>query len=177
MLTLTENATTVVQAITEQNSQADGAGLRISHEGSDQNALAVAPAEAPEPGVWAGWIIFGSVMLMLMGSFQLILGITALVRSGYYAVPSADLLVSVNYTAWGWTHVALGALAWAAAFGLLVGAMWARVSAVILAGLSALVNMAFVEAYPVWSLTVIVLNVIVIYAITTHGAELKNTRG
>jgi Fe-S cluster assembly iron-binding protein IscA len=50
VLTLTENATTVVQAITEQNSQADGAGLRISHEGSDQNALAVAPAEAPEPG-------------------------------------------------------------------------------------------------------------------------------
>jgi hypothetical protein len=134
-------------------------------------------AEAPEPGVWAGWIIFGSVMLMLMGSFQLILGITALVHSGYYAVPSADLLVSVNYTAWGWTHVALGALAWAAAFGLLVGAMWARVSAVVLAGLSALVNMAFVEAYPLWSLTVIVLNVIVIYAITTHGAELKNTRG
>ena len=50
MLTLTENATTVVQAITEQNSQGDDAGLRISHEGSDQNALSVAPVEAPEPG-------------------------------------------------------------------------------------------------------------------------------
>jgi hypothetical protein len=115
-------------------------------------------------------------MLMLMGAFHAIAGITALVRSGYYAVPSADLLVSVDYVGWGWTHIGLGVLAWVAAFGLLTGRMWARVTAVALAGLSAVVNMAFIEAYPLWSLTLIVLNVIVIYAITTHGAELKNTR-
>jgi hypothetical protein len=133
-------------------------------------------AEAPEPGVWAGWVIFGSVMLILMGAFHMIAGLTALVRSGYYAVPSADLLVSVNYTTWGWVHLGIGALAWAAAFGLTVGSMWARVSAVVLTGLSALVNMAFVAAYPLWSLTMIALNVVVIYAITAHGAELKNTR-
>ncbi len=133
-------------------------------------------ADTPQPGVWAGWVIFGSVMLILMGAFHMMAGLTALVRSGYYAVPSSDLLVSVDYTAWGWTHLALGALAWAAAFGLTVGAMWARVSAVVLASLSALVNMAFVEAYPIWSLTMITLDVIVVYAITAHGAELKNTR-
>ena len=50
MLTLTDNATTVVQAITEQSSQGDDAGLRISHEGPDQSALSVAPVESPEPG-------------------------------------------------------------------------------------------------------------------------------
>jgi hypothetical protein len=133
-------------------------------------------AQASEPSGWVGWILFGSVMLMLMGAFHAIAGITALVRSGYYAVPSADLLVSVDYVGWGWTHIGLGVLAWVAAFGLLTGRMWARVTAVALAGLSAVVNMAFIEAYPLWSLTLIVLNVIVIYAITTHGAELKNTR-
>jgi hypothetical protein len=133
-------------------------------------------AQAPEPTGWVGWILFGSVMLMLMGSLQAIAGITALVRSGYYAVPSADLLVSVDYTAWGWVHLGLGALAWAAAFGLLVAKMWARVAAVVLAGLSTIVNLAFVNAHPLWSLTIIALNVMVIYAITTHGSELENTR-
>jgi hypothetical protein len=133
-------------------------------------------APAPEPTGWVGWILFGSVMLMLMGSLHAIAGITALVRSGYYAVPSADLLVSVDYTAWGWTHIGLGVLAWAAAFGLMVAKMWARVAAVVLAGLSTIVNLAFVNAHPVWSLTIVALNVMVIYAITTHGSELENTR-
>ena len=48
MLTLTENASTVVKTITEQTTENDSAGLRISHEGND--ALQVAPAEAPEGG-------------------------------------------------------------------------------------------------------------------------------
>lgn len=50
MLTLTENATMVVQAITEQSSQAEQAGLRIATDGAEQNALSVLPVEAPEPG-------------------------------------------------------------------------------------------------------------------------------
>jgi hypothetical protein len=35
------------------------------------------------------------------------------------------------------------------------------------------VNLAFISAYPVWSVMVIALDVIVIYAITVHGHELK----
>lgn len=132
--------------------------------------------EGPEPTGWVGWIMFGSVLLMMLGTFQAIVGLTALFRSGYYVVAEERLLVNVDFTAWGWVHLALAALAWATAFGLLAGKMWARVVGIGIAALSAFVNMAFVEAYPLWSMTMIALDVVVIYAIAVHGAELENRR-
>lgn len=137
---------------------------------------APAPAQGRDPTGWVGWIMFGSVLLMMLGTFQAIVGLTALFRSGYYVVAEERLLVNVDFTAWGWVHLGLAALAWATAFGLLAGKMWARVVGIGIAALSALVNMAFVEAYPLWSMTMIALDVVVIYAIAVHGAELENRR-
>jgi len=39
--------------------------------------------------------------------------------------------------------------------------------------LSAIVNIAFLAAYPVWSLIMIALDVFVILALTVHGSEIK----
>lgn len=131
-------------------------------------------AEAPtEPTGWVGWIIFGAIMMILLGSFQAIAGLTALFKSGYYVVPKNGLLVQVDYTVWGWTHLVLGVVAVVAAFGLLTARMWARVLAIGIAVLSALVNLAFITAYPVWAITMVTLDVIVIYAVAMHGKELK----
>lgn len=50
MLTLTENASTVVKGIVEQSEGAEEAGLRISQDSADSPALHVMPTEAPQPG-------------------------------------------------------------------------------------------------------------------------------
>ena len=123
---------------------------------------------------WVGWVIFASMMMIVVGSFQVILGLTALLNSSYYVVGSNGFVLSVDYTAWGWTHLILGALAVAAAFGLLAAQTWARVVGITLAVISAIVNLAFIPAYPVWSMIVIALDVLVIYAIAVHGKELKD---
>jgi hypothetical protein len=141
-------------------------------------AEAAAPQHRAEPtptetSGWVGWVIFASMMMIVVGSFQVILGLTALLNSDYYLVGSNGLVLDIDYTAWGWTHLAFGALSVAAAFGLLAGQMWARVVGIALATLSAIVNLAFIAAYPVWSITVIALDVLVIYAIAVHGRELK----
>lgn len=127
----------------------------------------------PEATGWAGWIFFASMMMIMVGSFQVIIGLTSLFKSGYYLVGEDNLLVNVNFTAWGWTHIALGAIALVAAFGLLVGQMWARIVGIAMALVSAIVNLAFIEAYPLWSIMVITLDVLVIYAIAAHGREAK----
>lgn len=132
-----------------------------------------AEAAAARPSAWVGWIFFAAMMLIMTGAFQIIMGLTALVRSGYYLVGPNDLLVSVNFTAWGWTHIGVGVLAIAAAFGLLAGQLWARVVGIALALVSAIVNLAFIEAYPLWSIMVIALDVVVIYAIAMHGSEMR----
>jgi hypothetical protein len=125
----------------------------------------------PEPTAWVGMVTFAAVIMIVVGAFQAIMGATALFQSDYYAVPSEDLLVSVDFTVWGWGHIALGAVAIIAAFGLLRGQMWARVVGICMAVASAIANLAFMPAYPLWSTVVIALDVLVIYAIAVHGRE------
>ncbi|HZC53441.1 MAG TPA: hypothetical protein VE441_13215 [Mycobacterium sp.] len=113
-------------------------------------------------------------MMTLVGAFQFIEGLTALFRDTYYLVGHNGLLVRVDYTGWGWIHMVFGALLVLAGVTLFSGRMWARVIGVALAGLSALANLAFIDAYPWWSIMVIALDVLVIYAITVHGNEVHS---
>jgi hypothetical protein len=131
-------------------------------------------APPAEPTGWVGWVVFGAMMMIMVGAFQAIAGLTALFNSDYYIVTENNLLINVDYTAWGWVHLGLGAIALAAAFGLLAGQMWARVVGIAMALVSAVVNLAFISAYPLWSIMVITLDVLVIYAIAAHGREMQS---
>jgi hypothetical protein len=133
-------------------------------------------SESTEVTGWVGWIIFASVMMFMIGSFQAIAGLVALFDDEYYLVRSSGLVVNVDYTAWGWVHLLFGILLIATGLGAIAGQTWARVVGVILAGLSAVVNFAFLAAYPVWSAIVITLDVFVIYALVVHGREARALR-
>ena len=127
-----------------------------------------------EPTGWAVWILFAGVMMIMLGFFQMIAGIAALADDSYFAVKSGDLLVSTSYTTWGWAHLIIGAVVAAAGFGVMVGQMWARIVGIVAALVSSVVNLAFLAAYPVWMTLMISFDVIVIYALTVHGRELKD---
>jgi hypothetical protein len=131
--------------------------------------------KAPSPTGWTGWVVFASVMMIMLGCFQAIEGLVAVFDDGYYHVTARGLVVSVDYTAWGWTHVLLGVLILVSGVGLLAGNMAARTAAVVLAGLSALANLVFIEAYPIWSIIIITVDVLVIYAVTVHGREMRSS--
>ena len=126
------------------------------------------------PTAWTGWIVFAAIMMVLLGAFQVIEGIVALFNDEYYIVAASGLLVSVDYTAWGWVHLILGIILVLAGFGLLTGNIVARIAGIGLAVLSAIVNLAFIGAYPLWGVIIITLDVIVIYAIAVHGSEVRN---
>jgi hypothetical protein len=125
------------------------------------------------PTAWAGWIMFASVMLILVGTFQAIAGLVALFNDDYYVVRPSGLVVSLDYTAWGWVHLVLGIVIAAAGLGLAVGQMWARVVGILVAMLSAIANIAFLAASPVWSTIMITIDILVIWALTVHGSETK----
>lgn len=131
-------------------------------------------APPPEPTGWAGVAVFGALMMIMLGIFQAITGLVAIFDDGYYLVGPSGLVVNVDYTAWGWLHLAIGAIALIAGFGLLSGAFWGRVLGVGVAVVSAIVNFAFIAAFPIWSIMIITLDVLVIYAIAAHGRELQN---
>ncbi len=137
---------------------------------------AVRHASDPGEPVWVGWIVFAAMMMLLVGTFQVFAGLVALFNSDYYLVRERKLLVDMSFTAWGWTHLVIGAVAVVAGIALLAGQMWARVVGIAMALVSSVVSLAFVSAYPVWALIVIYLDVLVIYAIAVHGQELKIDR-
>ena len=99
----------------------------------------------------------------------------ALFEKGYYLVTSSHLVVHANYSAWGWTHLGLGALFILVGFGVLAGQTWARVVGIALAVISAIINLAFLAAYPVWGVIFIALDIVVIYALAMHGGEMRKS--
>ena len=122
---------------------------------------------------WVGWVIFAGIMMVMLGTLQAIEGLVALFKDTYFVVPRSGLVVSVDYTTWGWVHLLLGILVAAAGLGVMAGQMWARIVGILLALVSAVVNIAFLAANPVWSTILIAVDILVIYALTVHGKETK----
>ena len=59
-----------------------------------------------------------------------------------------------------------------AGWSLFSGATWARVVGITLALISAIANFASIPYYPFWSILIIVLDVLVIWALAVYGGEL-----
>ncbi|HET6533882.1 MAG TPA: hypothetical protein VFH03_25130 [Actinoplanes sp.] len=128
----------------------------------------------PRATAWVGMVLFGGIMMMMVGGFQLIQGFVALFKDDYYLVTRNGLVLNIDYTTWGWTHLLIGLIAVATGIGVLLGQMWARVLGIIIAVLSALANIAFLAAYPIWSTIIIAADVLVIYALAVHGREVTS---
>lgn len=129
-------------------------------------------ATQPEKSGWTGWVYFAAFMMTVMGVFQILIGLTALLNDRFYAAANGHLVV-FDFTHWGWVHLLFGIVVLMAGTSLFSGHTWARVVAMILATLNLLLQFAFVSAYPVWSIIVMVVDIIIIYALTVHGGELK----
>ena len=125
---------------------------------------------------WVGWIVFAGTMMMILGVFHMFEGVIALFRHTEIAFPASGLTVQVSYTQWGWLQLLAGVLVFFAGLGLFTGRMWARTVGVILVSISALINFAWANLFPFWSLTLLALDFFVIYAIIAHGSEMKVTR-
>jgi hypothetical protein len=115
----------------------------------------------------SGWAIFAGTLLFLIGCFQGIMGLIALL-SPARAVFTGQGLVLFNVWTWGWIHLIVGAVLVLVSLGLFAAQGWARWVAILVAGVSAISAFGFFAAYPLWSLLLIVLDVLVIYQLAVH---------
>jgi hypothetical protein len=122
---------------------------------------------------WAGWVTFAAVIILVSGIFSAIQGLVALIGPNTYYVVSGGDLFLFDVAGWGWWNLIIGALLILTGLALFTRATWARVMAVILAILSAVVQLLLVPAQPWWSFMVIALDMVVIYALIAHGDELS----
>ena len=120
----------------------------------------------------SGWVTggyaFAIVMLVIIGVFQAIAGLVAIIDDDFYVV-GQNYTFNFDTTGWGWIHLLLGLLLILVGYFLYTGAVWAVVFAIVLAGLSAIANFFFIPYYPFWSILLIALDVWVIWALTRPG--------
>jgi hypothetical protein len=117
----------------------------------------------------AGWIGFAAIVMLVIGSLTFFEGLIAVIRKQYYVVTGSGVLV-VDLKTWGWIMLFWGILLALVGLALLGGSLWARWFTVALAGLNTIGQLGFLGStqYPLWSLTVIALNIIVIYALVVR---------
>ena|SRR5919108_1307554 len=120
---------------------------------------------------WGGWIIFASVMMLLAGTLNAVHGLVAIFNDEWVVWGNRANLY-LDLSTWGWIHLGIGIAVAVAGLGLLTGNVLARAIAVLVAAVSIIANFLYTPAYPVWALTVIAIDVFVIYAVTAHGRDL-----
>jgi len=116
---------------------------------------------------WTGWIVFAGVMMIVVGSINVMQGIFALIWDDRVAVTRNNLYV-VDLTGWGWTVLLSGVVLFLVGLGLLGGQTWARVTGIIIVGLHALTQVMWLGAYPVWGMLMLALDTIVLFALTAR---------
>jgi hypothetical protein len=122
---------------------------------------------------WVGWSFFAAVVLILVGAMNIITGFIALFDDNYLIPTEGGGMFVFDPTGWGFTVLIIGALLVLAGFSILKGSLYGRIIGVLAAGLSAIAQISTIRPYPIWSLIVILISVMVIYALTVHGDELK----
>ena len=120
----------------------------------------------------AGWIGFAGTLMLIIASIDIFQGLIALFDDDYFVVTASGFLV-VDLTAWGWIMLIWGLVLFAAALGLLTAQSWARWFTIVVVSLNVIAQLGFLgnSQYPLWTITALALNVIVLYALTARWEE------
>ena len=111
-----------------------------------------------------GVSIFAGVLLAMMGGFEILQGLAAVLKDDIF-ITGLDYTYQIDVTGWGWITMVLGAIALAVGIGVLRGQVWAFSAGIGFAALSALGQFAFLPYYPFWSMIIIGVDVVIIWAL------------
>lgn len=119
----------------------------------------------------SGWLLFAGIMLIIAGCFNAIDGIAAISDSKVFT--ENQTIVFTNLHTWGWIMLIIGTIQLFAGFGVMNRSQWARWFGIIVASLNAIAQMAFVAVFPAWALTIMTIDVLIIYGLAAYGGRLE----
>ena len=130
-----------------------------------------APGEARSHAAGHGYglVLFASVLLLVIGCFNLMYGIAAIANSHVFVANAHYVFGSLR--SWGWITLVLGALQLLAAAAILATNQLARWFAVVVLGLNAIDQMFFIPAYPLWSVVIIAMDLVALYGLCAYGSR------
>ena len=115
-----------------------------------------------------GWITFAGIILMIAGVMDFL--------NGLWALDAQDTAVDAlfwnnNIEAWGWFYILIGIGLAVTGFFIFRRAGWAMVAGVAVACFGAIANLFWIFSYPLASVLLITLNLLVVYGLTTYGPD------
>jgi hypothetical protein len=116
----------------------------------------------------SGWMVFTAVFLVVVGVMNLIWGIAALSNEDYFI---QDGVLWSKLNTWAWIAIVAGALQLLGGGLVFARHTFGRVIALVVAGIGVIVHFLALGAQPVWSVTALVVNGLILWAITVHGDE------
>jgi hypothetical protein len=116
-----------------------------------------------------GLVMFASVLLLVVGFWNMIYGIAAIANSHVFVANAHYVFGSLR--TWGWITLVFAVLQLLAGVGVLMGNQVARWFAVVIVGLNAIEQMFSIPAYPFWSLTIIAMDVVALYGLCAYGSR------
>jgi hypothetical protein len=142
----------------------------VATNGSSTKTASVAPPpEYKSSYAGAGWIVFAAIMFVLAASLNVIWGIAAVADSRFFVDGATYILGGLN--TWGWIAIGLGAVQLLAALSIWRGGAFGRWFGIIAAGVAVIGAMMMIPAYPFWALTLVALDVLVIYGLAAYGGK------
>jgi hypothetical protein len=121
---------------------------------------------------WTGWIAFAGVMMIISGSLNALYGLIAAINDEWAVWTNRGSLL-LDISQWGWIHLLVGLALLLSGIGVFSGNILARTVGVIAASVSLIANFVFIPAYPLWAIVVVTIDVLVIWALTAHGREMR----
>lgn len=118
-----------------------------------------------------GWITFAGVMIVIVAALNVLDGVAAIVNSKFF-IGGAKFVIS-DLRTWGWIILVIGCLQLVVAFGIWAGSQLARWTGVAVVSLNLIAQILFLPSYPFLSISIIVIDVLVLYGLAVHGARLE----
>jgi hypothetical protein len=144
---------------------------RTTLEGTDVTLDEMDTRARRPSGLAVGVIVFAAVMMAIVGGLHIIAGIAALIEDQFFVI-GREYVYEFDVTTWGWIHLIAGIVVFVASFGLFTGRLWARTVGVLVAAASLILNFMYLPYYPVWSVVMIAVAILVIWALTFHGRDI-----
>ena len=117
-----------------------------------------------------GWVIFAAVLLLTLGTINVIDGIAAISKAHFYTANAHYVFGDLK--AWGWIVLILGALQLLVGLGVLVKNQFARWTGVFVLSLNALAQLLMMPAYPFWSLAIFAIDILALYGLIAYGKRI-----
>ncbi|HEY2600255.1 MAG TPA: hypothetical protein VGI67_01775 [Thermoleophilaceae bacterium] len=142
------------------------------HTGASRETYVSSDVARLEDDRGSGWVSFAGVLVLLVGTLNIIEGIAAIGNANFFVANTH--YIAGDLKAWGWTVLFLGIAQVLVGLGIFAKNQFARWTGVVVLSLNAIAQLMFIPAYPFWSLAIFAIDILAIYGLVAYGSRVSD---